>query len=112
MCWESLIDIDAVIDRRQTRTASHSIQQLQDLKSQGRLCRPVLCAFHPGQELRLFCQPCDLPVCLECAATLHSEHRCSPAHEVIDCHGDRIRTLVTVRLRPHLQRLEQTLQKV
>ncbi|XP_051938978.1 tripartite motif-containing protein 45 [Hippocampus zosterae] len=112
VCCVNLCEFCFQAHRRQTRTASHSIQQLQDLKSHSRLCRPILCAFHPGQELRLFCQPCDLPVCLECAATLHSEHRCSPAHEVIGCHGDHIRTLVTVRLRPHLQRLEQTLQKV
>ncbi|XP_077393274.1 E3 ubiquitin-protein ligase TRIM45 [Festucalex cinctus] len=112
VCCVNLCEFCFQAHRRQTRTASHSIQQLQDLKSQGRLCRPVLCALHPGQELRLFCQPCDLPVCLECAATLHSEHRCCPAHKVIGCHSDRIRTLVTVRLRPHLQKLEQTLQKV
>ncbi|XP_037095232.1 tripartite motif-containing protein 45 [Syngnathus acus] len=111
-CCVNLCEFCFQAHRRQTRTASHPIQQLQDLKSRGRLCRPVLCAVHPGQELRLFCQPCDLPVCLECATTLHSEHRCCPTHEVIGCQRDRIRTLVTVRLRPHLQRLEQTLQKV
>ncbi|XP_061548292.1 E3 ubiquitin-protein ligase TRIM45 [Phycodurus eques] len=112
VCCVNLCEFCLQAHRRQTRTASHSIQRFEDLKSQGRLCRPVLCALHPGQELRLFCKPCDAPVCLECAASLHSEHRCCPAHEVIGCHGDRIRTLVTVRLRPHLQRLEQTLQKV
>lgn len=98
--------------RRQRRTASHPIQRLEELKSRGCLCRPVLCSVHPGQELRLFCQACDLPVCLECAATLHCDHRCCPTHDVIHRHGDRIRELVTVRLRPHLEQLEQTLQRV
>lgn len=98
--------------RRQKRTASHSVQAVTELKARGRLCRPVLCSLHPGQELRLFCQPCDLPVCLECAATLHRDHRCCPTHDVIDRHGDRIRELVSARLRPRLERLEDSLQKV
>lgn len=98
--------------RRQKRTASHSVQCLVELKSRGRLSRPVLCSLHPGQELRLFCQPCDLPVCLECAATLHRDHRCCPTRDVIDRHGDRIRELVAVRLGPRLERLKDSLQKV
>nr|XP_057937750.1 E3 ubiquitin-protein ligase TRIM45 [Doryrhamphus excisus] len=112
VCCVNLCEFCYQAHRRQRRTASHPIQRLEDLKSGGRLCRPVLCSQHPGQELRLFCQPCDLPVCLECAATLHVEHNCCPTHEVIDRHGDRIRALVTVTLRPHLELLEQTLQKV
>ncbi|MEQ2170743.1 hypothetical protein GOODEAATRI_003493, partial [Goodea atripinnis] len=102
----------ALDEVRQKRTASHSVQAVAELKARGRLCRPVLCSLHPGQELRLFCQPCDLSVCLECAATLHREHRCCPTHDVIDHHGDRIRELVSVHLRPRLERLEESLQKV
>lgn len=98
--------------RRQKRTSSHSIQSLQELKSQGRLTRPVLCSLHPGQELRLFCEPCDLTVCLECAATFHRDHHCSSAHEVISHHGDRIRDLVVRSLRPRLARLEDSLRRV
>ncbi|XP_077473423.1 E3 ubiquitin-protein ligase TRIM45 isoform X1 [Stigmatopora argus] len=112
VCCVNLCEFCLQAHRRQTRTSSHSIQPLQDLKSRGHLCRPVLCTHHQGQELLLFCQLCDLPVCIECASTLHSEHHCCPAHEVIGCHRDRIKTLITARLRPYLQRLEQTLQKV
>ncbi|XP_051259576.1 tripartite motif-containing protein 45 [Dicentrarchus labrax] len=112
VCCVNLCEFCCQAHRRQKRTASHSIQCLKELKSRGRLCRPVLCSLHPGQELRLFCQPCDLPVCLECAATLHRDHRCCPTGDVIDRHGDRIRELVTVRLRPRLERLKESLQKV
>lgn len=72
----------------------------------------MLCSLHPGQELRLFCQPCDLPVCLECAAALHRDHGCRPTRDVIEHHGDRIRELVTARLRPRLERLEESVRKV
>uniref|UniRef100_A0A7N8XC26 RING-type E3 ubiquitin transferase n=1 Tax=Mastacembelus armatus TaxID=205130 RepID=A0A7N8XC26_9TELE len=112
VCSVNLCEFCCQAHRRQKRTASHSIQGLEELRSRGRLCRPVLCSLHPGQELRLFCQPCDLPVCRECAGTLHRDHRCCPAQDVLDRHGDRIRQLITVHLRPRLERLEGSLQKV
>ncbi|KAI3356030.1 hypothetical protein L3Q82_017310, partial [Scortum barcoo] len=112
VCCVNLCAFCGQAHRRQKRTASHSLRCLEELKSRGRLCRPVLCSLHPGQELRLFCPPCDLPVCLECAATLHRDHRCCPTRDVIDRHGDRIRELVAVRLRPRLEHLKASLQKV
>uniref|UniRef100_A0A3Q0RG16 RING-type E3 ubiquitin transferase n=1 Tax=Amphilophus citrinellus TaxID=61819 RepID=A0A3Q0RG16_AMPCI len=112
VCCVNLCEFCCQAHRRQKRTASHSVQALEELKARGRLCRPVLCTLHPGQELRLFCQPCDLPVCLECAATLHRDHRCCPTRDVIDRHGDRIRELIAVNLQPRLERLEESLQKV
>lgn len=104
--------INVVIYRRQKRTSSHAIHSLEELKRQGRLSRPVLCSLHPGQELRLFCETCDLTVCMECAATFHRDHHCSPMHEVIHQHGDRIRELVSRSLRPRLVCLEEALRCV
>uniref|UniRef100_A0A8C1TQ54 Uncharacterized protein n=1 Tax=Cyprinus carpio TaxID=7962 RepID=A0A8C1TQ54_CYPCA len=57
------------------------LQTQQELKSQGRLTRPVLCSLHPGQELRIFYESCDLTMCLEYAANFHRNHHCSSAHE-------------------------------
>ncbi|KAF3843486.1 hypothetical protein F7725_002335, partial [Dissostichus mawsoni] len=111
VCCFNLCEFCCQAHRRQKRTASHSVQSLQDLKSGGSLSRPVLCGLHPGQELRLFCQPCDLPVCLECAATLHRDHRCCPTQNVINRHEDSIRELVTVHLRPRMARLKDSLLK-
>ncbi|XP_056145943.1 tripartite motif-containing protein 45 [Lampris incognitus] len=112
VCCVNLCDFCSKAHRRQKRTASHTVQCLQELRAQGRLSRPVLCSLHPGQELRLSCESCDLPVCLECAATFHRDHQCCPARDVVHRHGDRIRELVTGNLRPRLQRLEESLQKV
>ncbi|KAM6969966.1 E3 ubiquitin-protein ligase TRIM45 [Aplochiton taeniatus] len=112
VCCVNLCEFCSQAHRRQKRTASHTIQCLQELRTQGRLSRPVLCSHHPGQELRLFCDPCNLPVCLECAATFHRDHRCDPTHDVIERHGDSIRELVSSSLRPRLSRLEESLQKV
>ncbi|XP_029690438.1 tripartite motif-containing protein 45 isoform X2 [Takifugu rubripes] len=112
VCCVNLCGFCCQAHRRQKRTASHSVRCLKELKSAGRLSRPVLCSLHPGQELRLFCQPCDRPVCLECAATLHRDHHCSPTRDVVHRHGDRIRELVSGHLRPHLGHLKASLQKV
>lgn len=51
-------------------------------------------------------------MCLECAATFHREHLCSPTREVVHQHGDRLRELVASSLRPRLAHLEQSLQRV
>ncbi|KAG9271369.1 tripartite motif-containing protein 45-like [Astyanax mexicanus] len=112
VCCLNLCDFCSQAHRRQKRTSSHSIHSLEDLKSQGRLSRPVLCSLHPGQELRLFCEPCDLAVCLECAAVFHRDHQCSPTHDVINQHGDCIRELVSGSLRPRLSRLEEAMRRV
>eukprot|EP00063_Salmo_salar_P045368 XP_014020203.1 PREDICTED: tripartite motif-containing protein 45-like [Salmo salar] len=110
---ETLMSENSVVcDLRQTRTSTHTVQCLEDLKTQGCLSRPVLCSLHPGQELCLFCDICDLPICLECAATFHRDHCCLPTRDVIDRHGDCIWELVTGRLRPRLDRLEESLRKV
>ncbi|XP_026882390.2 tripartite motif-containing protein 45 isoform X1 [Electrophorus electricus] len=112
VCSVNLCKFCSQAHRRQKRTSSHSIHSLEDLKAQGHLSRPVLCSVHAGQELRLFCEPCDLPVCRECAAAFHREHRCRPTHDVINHHGDRIRALVSGSLRPRLGRLEEALRRV
>ncbi|XP_010878604.2 tripartite motif-containing protein 45 isoform X1 [Esox lucius] len=112
VCCVNLCEFCCQAHRRQKRTSSHTVQCLESLKTQGRLSRPVLCSLHPGQELRLFCESCDLPICLECAATYHRDHRCRSTRDVIARHGDRIREMVTGRLRPRLVRLEESLRKV
>ncbi|KAF7709353.1 tripartite motif-containing protein 45 [Silurus meridionalis] len=112
VCSLNLCDFCSQAHRRQKRTSSHAIQSLEELKRQGHLSRPVLCSQHPGQELRLFCETCDLTICMECAAAFHKDHRCSPLHEVIHQHGDRIRELVSRNLRPRLFRLEEALRCV
>ena len=51
-------------------------------------------------------------MCLECAATFHREHRCSPARDVVHRHGDRIREMVAGSLRPRMGHLEESLRRV
>ncbi|TRY96161.1 hypothetical protein DNTS_028352, partial [Danionella cerebrum] len=112
VCSVNLCDFCSLAHRKQKRTSSHSIQTLEELKSLGRLTRPVLCSLHPDQELRLFCESCDLTVCLECVASFHRDHHCRSAREVVSHYGDRMRDLVVRSLKPRLTRLEESLRQV
>nr|XP_040056839.1 tripartite motif-containing protein 45 isoform X1 [Gasterosteus aculeatus aculeatus]XP_040056840.1 tripartite motif-containing protein 45 isoform X1 [Gasterosteus aculeatus aculeatus]XP_040056841.1 tripartite motif-containing protein 45 isoform X1 [Gasterosteus aculeatus aculeatus] len=112
VCCVNLCAFCCQAHRRQKRTASHPVPRLEELKSRGGLRRPVLCSLHPDQEPRLFCPPCDLPVCLECAAALHRDHGCRRALDAVELHGGRIREVVAARLRPRMERLKESLQKV
>ncbi|KAM8855549.1 E3 ubiquitin-protein ligase TRIM45 [Spinachia spinachia] len=112
VCCVNLCAFCCQAHRRQKRTASHPVPRLEELKSRGCLRRPVLCSLHPDEEPRLFCPPCDLPVCLQCAAALHRDHGCRRALDVIGLQGGRIREVVASRLRPRMERLKDSLQKV
>nr|XP_006820073.1 PREDICTED: tripartite motif-containing protein 2-like [Saccoglossus kowalevskii] len=39
---------------------------------------PVYCSHHPGNQLELHCDTCDIPICVACAALNHklTEHNC------------------------------------
>ncbi|XP_061092099.1 E3 ubiquitin-protein ligase TRIM45 [Conger conger] len=109
VCCANLCEFCCQAHRRQKKTSAHTVQSLRDLKAQGRLARPLLCPAHPGEELRLFCESCDLALCRECAASGHREHQCGFARDVVDRHGDRIRGLLG-GVRPRLARLEEGLR--
>ncbi|KAJ8407425.1 hypothetical protein AAFF_G00279990 [Aldrovandia affinis] len=111
VCSANLCEFCCQAHRRQKKTSSHSVQRLRDLKAQGRLVRPVLCPLHPGEELRLFCDTCELALCRDCAATTHRSHQCGPAGDVVHRHGDRIRQLLR-GVHPRLARLEEALRGV
>lgn len=97
--------------RRQKKTAAHCVQSLRELQSEGRLSRPLLCPAHPGEELRLFCESCDLALCRECALSGHRGHQCGSVRELAGRRGDGMRGLLGA-LRPRLRALEEGLRGV
>ncbi|KAI1885161.1 hypothetical protein AGOR_G00217340 [Albula goreensis] len=111
VCNVNLCEFCCQAHRRQKKTSSHLVQHLQDLKAQGRLSRPVLCPLHPGEEVRLFCDSCDLALCRECAVAGHRDHQCGYARDVVHRHGDRIRQLLRC-VHPRLRQLEEALRTV
>ncbi|MBN3308173.1 TRI45 protein, partial [Amia calva] len=111
VCSANLCQFCCQAHRRQKKTSSHSMVCLQDLKTCGRVVKPVLCRLHPSEELRLFCETCDQPVCRECAVTGHRDHLCDYTTNVIHKHGDYIRELAK-NVQPHVGKLEAALNNI
>ncbi|XP_077202437.1 E3 ubiquitin-protein ligase TRIM45 isoform X2 [Paroedura picta] len=97
--------------KRQKKTASHPIVELRDLKGYAHLEKPTPCPSHPPEELRLFCERCNLPVCQECVLGAHRQHPYNMAADVIHKHGDSIRELVKVTQR-HMGTLRGALDQI
>uniref|UniRef100_A0ACB8EU28 Uncharacterized protein n=1 Tax=Sphaerodactylus townsendi TaxID=933632 RepID=A0ACB8EU28_9SAUR len=97
--------------RRQKKTSSHAVVGLQDLKGNARLEKPIHCPSHPSEELKLFCELCDLPVCQACVAGPHRQHPYNMAASVIHKHGDSIRELLKVT-QQHVGTLQGALDRI
>ncbi|KAK2502544.1 hypothetical protein MC885_013363, partial [Smutsia gigantea] len=75
------------------------------------LGKPILCPTHPAEELRLFCELCDRPVCRDCVVGEHREHPCDFTSNVIHKHGDSVRELLR-GTQPHVEALEEALAQI
>ncbi|XP_005993667.1 E3 ubiquitin-protein ligase TRIM45 [Latimeria chalumnae] len=111
VCNVNLCDFCCKAHRRQKKTASHGTIALKDLKGSGRILRPVLCSLHPPEELKLFCETCDRPVCRDCVVGDHRDHACDFSSAVIHKYGDYVRELLK-RTQPHLGALEEALREI
>ncbi|XP_064578902.1 E3 ubiquitin-protein ligase TRIM45 [Zonotrichia leucophrys gambelii] len=97
--------------RRQKKTASHAVTELESTKDCSQAGKPLLCPSHPTEELQLFCEQCEQPVCRDCALGRHRQHPCDLASNVIHRHGDALRELLQSSQR-HLDTLEDVLSQV
>lgn len=84
---------------------------LKDLKGCSRVGKAILCPVHPAEELRLFCELCDQPVCRDCVVGEHREHPCDFTSNVIHKHGDSVRELLR-GTQPHVEALEEALAQI
>lgn len=84
---------------------------LKDLKGYSRVGKAILCPAHPAEELRLFCELCDQPVCRDCVVGAHREHPCDFTSNVIHKHGDSVRELLK-NTQPRVEALEKALAQV
>lgn len=80
--------------RRQKKTASHAVTELESSKDCSQAGRPLFCPSHPSEELRLFCEQCDQPVCRDCVVDRHRQHPYDLASNVVHRHGDSLRMLL------------------
>ncbi|XP_004714924.1 tripartite motif-containing protein 45 [Echinops telfairi] len=110
-CKANLCHFCCQAHRRQKKTMYHTMVDLKDLKGYSRIGKPILCPTHPAEELRLFCELCDRPVCRDCVVGEHREHPCDFTSNVIHKHGDSMRELLK-GTQPHVQALEEALAQI
>lgn len=97
--------------RRQKKTASHTVTELENSKDCGQAGKPLLCPSHPTEELRLFCEQCDQPVCQHCVVGRHRQHPCDFTGNVIHKHGDALWELLK-STQQHMGTLESALSQI
>lgn len=107
-CKANLCHFCCQAHRRQKKTAHHT---MVDLKGYSRVGKAILCPAHPAEELRLFCELCDRPVCRDCVVGEHREHPCDFTGNVIHKHGDSVRELLR-GTQPHVEALEAALAQI
>lgn len=108
ICKANLCHFCCQAHRRQKKTAHHT---MVDLKGYSRIGKAILCPAHPAEELRLFCELCDRPVCRDCVVGEHREHPCDFTSNVIHKHGDSVRELLR-GTQPHVEALEGALAQI
>ncbi|CAH6928954.1 Trim45 [Phodopus roborovskii] len=110
-CKANLCHFCCQAHRRQKKTMYHTMVDLKDLKGYSRVGKPILCTAHPAEELRLFCELCDRPVCRDCVVGEHREHPYDFTSNVIHKHGDSVRELLR-GTQPHVEALEEALAQI
>nr|XP_047903566.1 tripartite motif-containing protein 45 isoform X1 [Anser cygnoides] len=93
-CGAALCPFCRQAHRRQKKTASHAVTELESSKDCSQAGRPLFCPSHPSEELRLFCEQCDQPVCRDCVVDRHRQHPYDLASNVVHRHGDSLRMLL------------------
>ncbi|XP_007485334.2 tripartite motif-containing protein 45 isoform X2 [Monodelphis domestica] len=110
-CRVNLCQFCSQAHRRQKKTAFHSIMPLKDLKGYNQIGKAIVCSIHPPEELNLFCEQCDQPVCRDCVLGDHREHTYDLVSNVIYKHGNSIRDLLK-STQPHMGTLERALIQI
>ncbi|XP_055376368.1 tripartite motif-containing protein 45 [Condylostylus longicornis] len=89
-CITNLCSFCKEAHERQKSTASHTIQNLLDLRKTSKEKSPmdvakfnIMCSLHPGFELKFFCGNCQQLICSDCSALLHKNHKIDPGLKVI-----------------------------
>ncbi|XP_078687132.1 E3 ubiquitin-protein ligase TRIM45-like isoform X2 [Branchiostoma floridae x Branchiostoma belcheri] len=112
-CSVNLCGFCVQAHRRQKKTSVHNVLTLDEARQKGvgRVSQPVVCAVHPTEELRLFCQTCDKLVCRDCCLAEHREHECAFVSTISDKHTSVMRDLLN-QTEPNLDILRKALDGI
>ncbi|CAH2218653.1 tripartite motif-containing 45 [Pelobates cultripes] len=110
-CKVNICEFCCQAHRRQTRTTRHLLLSLQNLPPGLSLSPVPCCNLHPLEELCLFCEPCSLPCCRDCALIKHRGHVVRPVSEVAGKHREQLH-MALKEAEPQLRELEAAMQGV
>ncbi|XP_078605626.1 E3 ubiquitin-protein ligase TRIM45-like isoform X2 [Branchiostoma floridae x Branchiostoma japonicum] len=112
-CSVNLCGFCVQAHKRQKKTSVHNVLTLDEARQKGvgRVSQPVVCAVHPTEELRLFCQTCDKLVCRDCCLAEHREHECAFVSTISDKHTSVMRELLN-QTEPNLDILRKALDGI
>ena len=72
---------------------------------------PKFCSVHAEQELTLFCETCETPVCGECKSTEHSDHAFLPLEDASLQYTEILQGLVN-KTRPLVTELNESMKNI
>nr|XP_002737949.1 PREDICTED: tripartite motif-containing protein 45-like [Saccoglossus kowalevskii] len=80
-CLDCAMDVCDNCARAHTKfpvTRNHTIITLEEYKSDktGQLHSAVYCDKHPDNQIKLYCDTCEVAICLECTVIDHHHHHC------------------------------------
>ncbi|XP_077985807.1 tripartite motif-containing protein 2-like [Glandiceps talaboti] len=82
-CGQFLCDICANSHRNIKATKTHKVISVEEYEAtfhtKSPFIRPIVCPVHDGNQIKLYCGTCNIPICLECALYHHKQ----PEHEHI-----------------------------
>ena len=112
-CMANVCEFCAQAHKRQRKTAGHVVLDLQEAAQRGttHLRCPVLCPKHPLEEIKMYCETCDCPVCRDCCLIQHREHLVEFAEDSADHHRKIVANLIA-RLQPHVQAINSGINSV
>ncbi|KAL3890477.1 hypothetical protein ACJMK2_002759, partial [Sinanodonta woodiana] len=79
-CEENMCQSCCLAHERSKATKHHKIQDLGTLdpETKGKIRQRTLCDDHPGEEIKLVCQNCNVLMCFVCKAVNHDNHTSKP----------------------------------
>jgi len=86
-CQENLCQSCSTAHRKQKMSRDHKLIQIGDrVKPEDLYAQypPANCDKHIDETLKIYCNDCELVICMMCYIKNHNTHRCSDVNEVVD----------------------------
>lgn len=104
--------------RRQRRTAEHPLIPIETTSTflhsvpfDHSHSQPEICHAHPNEEVVLFCETCDVPICHECTMEDHCDHAILPLDDVNMQYSEILQKLLS-QTKPLVTTLNEAMKNI